>query len=245
MSNDKRMEKTHIILEGRTIPLSICRHRAARRISLRLSAARDGVIMTLPLRASIAKGLDFVTTKARWVITHLETDEHIAFEDGAIIPVGGQNVVIRRIAGRGISELSAASPEREEHALRELQVHCAPEFISRRVQEFLKKYLREICFTRAQTMAKLIGKTVHDVRVSNTRSRWGSCSHGGRLTFHWQLIFASSEILEYLIAHEVAHLQEMNHSAKFWKIVSELCPHYISARKWLRREGHVLHRYGK
>jgi predicted metal-dependent hydrolase len=229
------MDTTHIMLEGRTIALAIRRHRRARRISLRLSPARDGIVMTLPGRASVASGMAFFTSKANWVLRNVEEDTAVPLTDGTVIPVLGEECVIRHMPGRGVGELTAG----------ELRVHGALEFISRRVRDFLKKHLREACLARAQAMAQSMGKSVRDVRIRDTRSRWGSCSRGGILTFHWQLVFAPEHILHYLIAHEVAHLKEMNHSERFWRAVAQLCPDYMRARRWLKTQGHTLHRFGR
>jgi predicted metal-dependent hydrolase len=91
--------------------------------------------------------------------------------------------------------------------------------------------------------ANVIGKLPRRIRVREVGSCWGSCSHAGDLTFSWRLIFAPPEILEYLISHEVAHLKEMNHSPRFWKVVGKLCPHWKESRAWLRDQGHMLYAY--
>jgi predicted metal-dependent hydrolase len=229
------MDTTHVPLGGQIIPLAIRRHRRARRISLRLSPARDGIVMTLPQRASVTSGMDFLHSKAGWVLANVEPDKAVALADGAILCILGENCTIRRMEGRGLSGLSGG----------ELRIHSAPEFVARRVRDFLKKQLREACIARAQAMAAALGKTVREVKIRDTRSRWGSCSTDGTLTFHWQLVFAPAPILDYLVAHEVAHLKEMNHSARFWKVVGALFPDHARARKWLKREGHTLHRFGR
>jgi predicted metal-dependent hydrolase len=229
------METLSVTLEDRVIPLSIRRHRRARRISLRLSAARDAIVMTLPVRASVASGMEFFTSKAGWVLANVETDRNVAFADGITLPVLGEEYTIRRMEGRGVSALEEG----------ELRVHCAPEFVARRVRDFLKKHLRDICLQRATFMSDTLGKTIREVKIRDTRSRWGSCSRRGTLTFHWQLVFAPDGVLDYLVAHEVAHLKEMNHGVRFWRTVAQLCPGYETQRRWLKREGHGLHRYGK
>lgn len=230
-----RMETTHIALEGRSIPLHIRRHCRARRISLKLSAARDGIILTLPPRAPVEAGMKFFRSKMGWVLANIETDQNVTFAEGAVLPVLGTPVTVRCLLGRGLSEIADG----------ELRVYCKPEFAARRVRDFLKKLLQAACLERAQQAAVKLGKSVRGVTIRDTRSRWGSCSARGELTFHWQLIFAPTEILDYLIAHETAHLKEMNHSDRFWQIVAQLDPSYKHARQWLKREGHRLHRYGK
>jgi predicted metal-dependent hydrolase len=98
-------------------------------------------------------------------------------------------------------------------------------------------------------MAAKIDRDVVKVNVRDTSSRWGSCTHGGRLSFCWRLILAPDHVLTYVIAHEVAHLKHMNHGRHFWRTVDELMaqediPHKsASARQWLRLHGASLYRY--
>ena len=227
------MEITHIPLGERMIPLSIRRHKRARRITLRLSAARDGVVMTLPRRASVESGMRFFSRQAQWVLDNVETSGSLSFTDGVVLPIMGQDITIRYSAGRGVSEIKGA----------ELHIHGNPEFLARRVKDFLKKYLQAECLEQARAMAEALGVTVREVRIRDTRSRWGSCSTGGNLTFNWRLVCAPPPVLHYLIAHEVAHLKEMNHSKRFWEVVASLSPDMAPARKWLKQNGHRLYRY--
>jgi predicted metal-dependent hydrolase len=111
------------------------------------------------------------------------------------------------------------------------------------VKDFLKKVLRDECEKRALEHATMLGRTITRVTVSKANSRWGSCSTKGALSFNWLLVFAPVQILDYIIAHEVAHLKEMNHSSRFWQLVEKIHPAMKSARKWLHKEGHKLHRY--
>ena len=92
--------------------------------------------------------------------------------------------------------------------------------------------------------ARELGLVIRRVTVRDQSSRWGSCSTTGVLSFSWRLILAPHHVLDYLAAHEVAHLVEMNHSAKFWRLVRRLCPDHERAKAWLDAHGADLHRYG-
>jgi hypothetical protein len=107
----------------------------------------------------------------------------------------------------------------------------------------LRKVAREEITTRALKMAKKTERRIQRITVRDTRSRWGSCSSTGNLSFSWRLIFAPEEVLEYVVAHEVAHLRYMNHSEKFWNLVSYLCPNYEAAKAWLKLHGKELYRF--
>jgi predicted metal-dependent hydrolase len=232
------METTHIMLEGRAIALAIRRLQHARRITLRLSAARDGIILTLPKRTPVAQGMDFFHSKRAWILEHVASDSGVSIRDGAIIPILGTDCIIRHRQGRGVTCLES----RPEGNL--LYIYGEPAFTQRRVCDFLKKHMLAHCTRRAKALATMIGKTVSGVRLRDMRACWGTCSAKGVLSFNWRLVFAPADVLDYLIAHEVAHLAEMNHSARFWKTVAILCPHAQTSRRWLRKEGHLLHRYG-
>ncbi len=229
------MERTEITLESRIIPLTIRRTKLAKRISLRISPAKDRVVMTLPKRAPLTVGMKFLKSKSSWVLANIETDYLVPLSDGTTILVLGKEYTIKRMDGRGVSRM--------DETLSHIIVHCQPQFTARRVKDFLKKHLLEACAKPIEEFSKALGKSPKKITISTAGSRWGSCNGRGVITFNLLLIFAPQDILEYIIAHEMAHLVEMNHSPRFWKIVETLYPKAQSARNWLRKEGHKLHRY--
>ena len=89
--------------------------------------------------------------------------------------------------------------------------------------------------------AGALGKTVTAISMKDTRSRWGSCTAQGRLSFSWRIVMAPDHVIDYLAAHEVAHLEEMNHGPRFWSLCRRLCPHTDEAKSWLKRNGSALH----
>jgi predicted metal-dependent hydrolase len=93
-------------------------------------------------------------------------------------------------------------------------------------------------------MADRLGKSVKRVSVRDSRTRWGSCAADGSLSFSWRLALAPADVSTYVVAHEVAHLIEMNHSRRFWRLVERICPHMGRAKAWLDAHGADLHRYG-
>lgn len=226
-------ETQYVEISGRQVMAKVRRHRQARRISLRITAAGDGVVITLPLRASLDKALRFLHSKADWVLTHVKDDLAVKLADGVTIPVLGQEYVITRMQGRGITRLQDGR----------LEVYGAENFTARRVSDFLKKHLQQLCHAEAMQVATRIGKVVKQVRIGSMQARWGSCNASGKLAFNWRLVFAPLSVVEYLVAHEVAHLAHMNHSPRFWQLVAELCPHHATARAWLKKHGQGLYRF--
>ena len=115
---------------------------------------------------------------------------------------------------------------------------------ARRVSDFLRREARRELEIASLKFAAALGVAIKRVAVRDQSSRWGSCSTTGVLSFSWRLILAPGEVLDYLAAHEVAHLVEMNHSARFWRVVQQICPGHERAKAWLDANGSDLHRYG-
>jgi predicted metal-dependent hydrolase len=111
-----------------------------------------------------------------------------------------------------------------------------------RVQAYLRAQARDRLAQACNHYATLLGRPYRRLTLRDTRSRWGSCSTQGDLMFSWRLIMAPPAVLDYVAAHEVAHLAEMNHSPAFWAVVARLCPDYAAHRHWLRDHGDTLHR---
>ena len=118
------------------------------------------------------------------------------------------------------------------------------EHVERRIHDFLKREVRKDLQRAAHAYAELLDVKIRRLSIRDQSSRWGSCTSSGSLSFSWRLIFAPPVVLDYLAAHEVAHLVEMNHSPRFWKVVGRVCHHVERAKAWLDAHGDDLHRYG-
>lgn len=223
-------------LHGRDVTLRLCFNRRARHISLRVDEKWGGVDLILPARNARSEGLEFAHEKSLWILRQLDAlPARVPFVDGAVIPILGSDHVIRHQPGaRGFVWLSG----------NEIHVAGATPHLSRRVTDWLKKNAREEIGRRADFDAQSVGRKISRLSVRDTRSRWGSCSEDGHLSFSWRLILAPETVLDYVVAHEVAHLAELNHGSRFWKLVDQLCPGNKVPRHWLKRYGATLHRYG-
>lgn len=223
-------------IEGRSLPLKVKRNSRARRVILRLDAAEGAAALTLPPGFSNREALAFLEKNRGWLAERLKRlPRRIAFEPGGSLPI------------LGVTHEIVSLPEARRGVWREagrLYVSGRPEHLPRRVADYLKAEAKNELVWRAREMAARLERKVTRVTVRDTRSRWGSCSHQGALSFSWRLILAPEEILDYLVAHEVAHLVEMNHSPAFWRQVARLHPNHKRARAWLKREGASLWRYG-
>ena len=218
-----------------TLPLVIKRHASAKRICLRYNPTQHAISLTLPRRTRVADGLQFLLLKSQWLIDTLqEMPSQKQIKPGVVIPLMGRRIRIKHDATlRGSFKLE---PEL-------LTVGGDREFFARRVTEALKKIAAKEISKLAERDAAAIGRRINRITVRDTRSRWGSCSSTGNLSFSWRLVFAPKEVMEYVVAHEVAHLRHMNHSPSFWSAVERICSGYEPAKVWLRLHGKHLYRF--
>lgn len=219
----------------------VTRHVRARRYSLRLSSKTDEVILTLPPRGSLRAATSFAESQGGWIATRIKrVSQRIPFADGAYIPLRGiEHRIIHRPAPRGV-----VTPAIDQHGEPILAVYGQAAHVARRVRDFMVAQAKREFDTAVQRHASALGVAARGISVKDTVSRWGSCSAAGRLSFSWRLIMAPPFVLEYLAAHEVAHLREMNHSARYWRIVAGLDPRWREAERWLTNSGARLHLYG-
>lgn len=204
----------------------------ARRISLRVSGLDGKITLTLPRRAASRHGHAFLMERAGWLRSAVAAlPEQCAVRHGGVIPVEGMALTITPAAVR--------SARAEGDCL--LVPATAPP--GPRVQAYLKLRARQRIDERVGFHAGLLGRPAGRITLRDPRSRWGSCSSAGDLMFSWRLIMAPPEVLDYVVAHEVAHLAQMNHSPAFWAEVARLMPGYQMPREWLRNKGSDLHRF--
>jgi predicted metal-dependent hydrolase len=218
-------------------PVSIRISERARRVGLRVDPTEHRVELVLPRGVSERAGLRFLAAKRAWVTARLEAlPQRVPFVEGALVPLLG-------VPHRICRELDHAVP-----AVRivdgEIRVRGDPAHLARRVRDHLAAAARAELARRARQLAARIGRNVARVNVRDTRSRWGSCSGQNNLSFSWRLILAPEPVLEYVVAHEVAHLAEMNHGPRFWALVESLTPGSAGPRAWLKRNRNRLLAYG-
>lgn len=221
-------------LAGRNVAMALRPSRRAKRIILRIDPV-GAVTLVVPRRTSRDEAVAFARSKAEWLHDRLAAlPQPVPFADGAELPLLGRSHRIRH--------------EPDAHGVRlvrnEIVVAGEDAHLPRRVLDFLRREARRECAERARRFARRVGQPIVRVSIRDPKSRWGSCSQKGHLSFSWRLILAPEWVLDYVIAHEVAHLVEMNHGPRFWRLVERLYPDSVRPREWLRRHGTRLHRYG-
>jgi hypothetical protein len=221
--------------------VQVRRNRQARRYTLRINAAKREVILTIPPRGSLKEARAFAQKHGSWIAARLgRLPEAAPFTDGEIVPLRGvPHRIVHRPGVRGtVWTETAANGEPI------LCVAGGASHIHRRISDYLRREARRELEIASLKFAATLGVVIKRVAVRDQSSRWGSCSTTGVLSFSWRLILAPTAVLQYLAAHEVAHLIEMNHSPQFWRVVARLCPDHERAKGWLDGHGTDLHRYG-
>jgi hypothetical protein len=230
-----------ITVEREIYQVRVRRHRQARRYTLRIHSVSREVVLTMPPRGSLKQAQEFAQKHGGWIAARLgRLPDPTPFAHGTMIPLRGvDHRIVHRPGQRGT--VWAATDEVGEHLL---CVAGAEAHVARRVADFLKREVKADLEAASRRAASGLGVTFRRVSIRDPSSRWGSCSTTGVLSYSWRLIFAPPFVLDYLAAHEVAHLVEMNHSPRFWRAVLRLCPDTRRAKVWLDTHGAGLHRYG-
>lgn len=226
---------------GEIYPVRLRRNAQARRYTLRIHSVTREVVLTMPPRGSVRQASVFAQKHGAWIAARLERLPDAApFSHGATVPLRGiDHRIVHRPGLRGtvwIEDGDGSEPV--------LYVAGAEPHIPRRVRDFLKREAKADLEKASRLAAAALGVTVKRVSIRDQSSRWGSCSTTGLLSYSWRLILAPPFVLDYLAAHEVAHLVEMNHSRAFWRLVERICSHTGRAKTWLDAHGTGLHRYG-
>jgi len=217
------------------------RHRQARRYTLRIQSATREVVLTMPPRGSLKEARAFAQKHGSWIAARLgRLPEALAFAHDNVMPLRGlDHRIVHKCGRRGTVWVEAGSDGE-----RLLCVAGEAPHVARRISDYLKREAKNDLEAASRLAAEALGVKIKRVSVRDQSSRWGSCSTTGVLSYSWRLILAPRFVLEYLAAHEVAHLMEMNHSRRFWRLVEKICPNVARAKAWLDAHGADLHRYG-
>jgi len=230
-----------IVFDQSAYLVRLRRHRQARRYTLRIDGAAREVVLTMPPPGSVKEARVFAQKHGAWIAARLKRlPAAVPFAPGTELPLRG---VPHRIVHRG-GERGTVWTELDAHGAPLLCVAGEAPHVARRMGDFLRRAARRDLDAASRCHAATLGVAVKRIAVRDQSSRWGSCSNSGVLSFSWRLIFAPPFVLDYLAAHEVAHLVELNHSPRFWRLVAKLSADTERAKAWLDVHGTGLHRYG-
>lgn len=234
-------QAVEVAFEKAIYRVRIRRHRQARRYTLRIDAAARAVVLTIPSRGSLKDAKEFAQKHGAWIAARLNRlPKATPFAQGAIVPFRGvPHRIVHRPEARG-----TVWTERTEMGECLMCVAGAPPHHNRRIGDFLKREAQRDLDAASRRYAADLGVAIKRISVRDQSSRWGSCSNTGVLSFSWRLILAPPFVLDYLAAHEVAHLVELNHSPRFWRLLKRLHADSAHAKAWLDTHGADLHRFG-
>ena len=225
-------------IEGKVIKLTFKRNARCKRMIMRVAKDGTGLMMTLPKRTTQAEALRFANTSKDWVLKNISNRmPALAFEDGIAIPFRGETYTVACPGGRrGLVQFNQLT--------KTIIVPGDLAHVNRRLTDWLKQQAHKDLTLASEHYANLMGVEFSALTVRDQSSRWGSCSAARALSYSWRLVLAPRYVLDYVAAHEVAHIQEMNHGPRFWRLVLTHCKQAKQGRAWLRHEARDLHRYG-
>lgn len=212
------------------IEITLRRLARSRRFSLRVAQTDGRVTLSMPLRAREGEAMDFARAQEGWLraaLAKMPQGQSVCL--GAQIPIEGVRRTLTIGQGRSVRIEGDC-----------LIVPGDAERTSARVAAYLKVRARDRLAAASDHYAAQIGRSVAQISLRDTRSRWGSCTATGALMYNWRLIMAPPAVLDYVAAHEVAHMLEMNHAPAFWAVVAGLYPAWQPQRAWLKRHGGAL-----
>lgn len=232
----KTIEPAFLVIDGRSIPVSFRRHAQARRLVLRLSRDRAGVVVTVPPRVGRSEALAFAKKSEKWISGRLEAEPSAqSLKAGGQILIRGERLrIVHSGSRRGIIAIVEDT----------IMVSGDEAHLERRLVDWLKAEAKRDLIAASEYYATAMGVKFHRLSVRDQKSRWGSCSSDGTLSYSWRLVLAPSFVLDYVAAHEVAHLKHMNHGRGFWRLVLTHCANASRAKAWLKVHGAELHVYG-
>lgn len=225
-----------VVLSGRAVPYTLRRSSRARWVSGWIRP-ETGLVVTLPLNASLEQAEVFLRKHQRWVVRQLDRLARLSEQLPKSWPYGTSLLYHGEAHTVEVRQARAGHVER---ALGQLVVHAPSaniEGAKRVLQRWLKREAEAVLGERVQALGAQMGLQPKRIYVRNLRWRWGSCWPGGSLSFNYRLIMAPPSVLDYVVIHELAHLAERNHSTRFWSIVTEHFPDHKTPRTWLRTFG--------
>jgi predicted metal-dependent hydrolase len=214
------------------IPLIYKSHKRAKKMKLKFDALSGCGVVTVPTFCSKLEAFRFAGRHRDWLEAQKKSSpQKVLLMPGNVIPFLGDEKIIHHK-----KDNSSGVEITQEHII----VGGPIEGFPVRLENYLKKTAGKYIEPIAAQFAETAGVRYKKIQIRDTKSRWGSSSTTGTLSFSWRLIMTPPDILKYVVAHEIAHIREMNHSAAFWSQVDQLVENAKPARRWLRSEGQAL-----
>jgi predicted metal-dependent hydrolase len=230
-----------ISLSGRIVSYTVKRSLGARRVRIEIKDG-TGLTVTIPRHCKLESVEDMLVAKSGWVLRNIDRydrpGEHAARKQltfGDTVPYLGEEMTI-------VSSQEAGLDGPVDLCGHDLVVHQCLDGVN--LEPLLEQWYRtqaaSVLEQKAADSAAAVSVKYNRLSIRGQRTRWGSCSHRGTLSFNWRLVMAPMPVVDYVVIHEVAHLKEMNHTKRFWTLVAESCPSWREHKKWLDDHGTEL-----
>ncbi|WDI32419.1 SprT family zinc-dependent metalloprotease [Hyphococcus flavus] len=231
--------RTEINIREQSTPLIVRVNRRAKQLILKVDPIAGEILATAPSKRAIPEAIRFAQDRIDWIAEQLSDSlRGRPFSADMRIPFAGiEHIILNDPSSRRSVQVDA-------ELIPAIRVGGQPEHLNRRVSDWLKREARKRITHKADEYCRALGKERRRINIRDTRTRWGSCSSEGVLSFSWRLILAPPDILDYVVAHECAHLIHMNHSPAFWRVVRQLGVDARAAATWLDQQGPALFSYG-
>ncbi|MBP5399176.1 MAG: M48 family metallopeptidase [Alphaproteobacteria bacterium] len=227
--------KTFDIEKEVSFPIEVVLSKRAKLLGLRIDAKKRVPVLTVPKYCSKKQAVNFVKAQEKWIEEHLQKlPTRKPFEEGEKISFNGCELELRHC-----QNLRAGVQIENGYLL----VSGEKTFFARRVRDFIKEQAQKILYQMSIEKAAKLQCKVKRVIIKDTKSRWGSCSSLNNINYNWRIMLAPPLVIDYLTAHEVAHLKHQDHSPEFWKCVDELAKDAAYGRQWLKKNAESLNRY--
>jgi hypothetical protein len=235
-----------MLLEGHRVSFEF---RRARRRSIGFVIGPEGLTVSAPRWVGVAEVEAALRDKARWILRKLQEQQERArrlaqarvdWKDGTTIPFLGETVIVvvdPRVTGAVLHSDAASLPGVPRLTLHVGLPHgAAPAQLRDAVQSWLQRQARRVFEERCAEFAQRLGVQVRRLSLSSASTRWGSARADGSIRLNWRLVHFAVPVIDYVVAHELAHLREMNHSGAFWDVVRSVLPDFEQARGALKTE---------
>ena len=226
---------------GQVLPLKLSVNPRSRRVSIRIDGRAGEAVVVAPSERRLTDGVAFARQKAGWIADRLAArPQGQALAPGGVVNLKGRPVRLEGVGGAGAARL-VQTPEGPV-----IRSGGEGEAFERRVENLLKREARAALSARTEVHLNALGQRPVRVSIVDTRSRWGSCSpHNRSIRYSWRVVMAPEPVIDYLAAHEVAHLVHADHSPAYWSVVERLIGDHRPFRKWLRDHGPTLQAVGR
>jgi len=232
--------KREIMLDGQTISCILKRSTRAKQVRLEIRR-ETGLTVVIPKSYKIGKLSSLLEIKQGWILSNLVKYKEVqsppaerALKSGDIIPYLGKDLkVLTRQNDHNVD-----SVELQKNTL-VVSLKSADSRLNVALEQWYRMQAAKLIKERTDKLSALLGVSYNRIIIRGQKTRWGSCSRKGNLSFNWKLLMTPEPVIDYVIIHELAHLKEMNHAKRFWTIVAEYCPQWRKHRKWLRGFEHT------